>query len=66
MQKPKAHIQTVRGDACLTARIDANEFNNEPDWAHTCEICGARPIVPSTGLCGPCSFGDVYTAGGNW
>lgn len=31
-----------------------------------CEICGAVPTLPLTKLCGPCTFGDPATAGGNW
>jgi hypothetical protein len=38
----------------------------EPDWTHTCENCGATPVVPLTGMCGPCTFGEADTAGGNW
>ena len=38
----------------------------EPDWSHECENCGATPIVPATGMCGPCTFGEADTAGGNW
>ena len=38
----------------------------EPDWEHECELCGARPIVPITGMCGPCTFGESDTIGGNW
>ena len=38
----------------------------EPDWEGTCEVCGARPIVPFTGLCGPCTWGEAETADGNW
>jgi len=38
----------------------------EPDWTGHCENCGASPILPATGMCGPCSFGDAETAGGNW
>jgi hypothetical protein len=38
----------------------------EPDWSGKCEVCGESPIVPATGLCGPCSFGEAETAGGNW
>ena len=38
----------------------------EPDWAGHCSVCGAAPIVPATGLCGPCTFGDSETIGGNW
>jgi hypothetical protein len=38
----------------------------EPDWSTPCEICGALPTVPITGMCGPCTFGEAETAGGNW
>jgi len=38
----------------------------DPDWTCECEVCGARPIVPITGMCGPCTFGEADTAGGNW
>ncbi len=37
-----------------------------PDWARRCSNCGERPIVPCTGLCGPCTFGEAETVGGNW
>lgn len=38
----------------------------EPDWTGECEVCGASPIVPLTGMCGPCTFGEADTVGGNW
>jgi hypothetical protein len=38
----------------------------QPDWSKKCSTCGATPVVPITGLCGPCTFGDASTAGGNW
>jgi len=38
----------------------------QPDWSRKCEICGQSPIVPLTGMCGPCTFGEADTAGGNW
>ena len=38
----------------------------EPDWLETCDACDSSPVVPSTGLCGPCTFGEADTAGGNW
>jgi hypothetical protein len=38
----------------------------KPDWSGKCEVCGASPIVPITGMCGPCTFGEAETAGGNW
>ena len=38
----------------------------EPDWTHECDNCGERPVVPDVGLCGPCTFGEAKTYGGNW
>jgi hypothetical protein len=38
----------------------------QPDWTRKCENCGATPIVPLTGMCGPCTFGDARTANGGW
>jgi hypothetical protein len=43
-----------------------DESETTPDWTHECEVCGETPIVPFTGLCGPCTFGEAETAGGNW
>jgi len=37
-----------------------------PDWSGKCELCGEGPIVPATGMCGPCTFGEADTAAGNW
>ena len=37
-----------------------------PDWSLPCENCGASPIVPITGLCGPCNFGEADTLNGGW
>jgi len=65
----RAHTRSVRGDAQLTVRIDAKKFqpvSDEPDWSRGCEVCGMRPVLPLTGMCGPCTFGEAETAGGNW
>lgn len=43
-----------------------DSIDNEPDWSNKCENCGATPIVPATGMCGPCTFGEADTADGNW
>lgn len=40
--------------------------DTDPDWTGKCENCGESPIVPATGMCGPCTFGEAATAGGNW
>ena len=37
-----------------------------PDDTGTCITCGASPIVPVTGMCGPCTFGEAETLNGNW
>ena len=37
-----------------------------PDWSRKCENCGATPVVPEVGLCGPCCFGEAETVNGNW
>ena len=52
-------------------RLDREEWNPNdklirPDWSSKCEVCGAKPVVPLTGLCGPCTFGEAETADGNW
>ncbi len=37
-----------------------------PDWMHVCENCGSKPVVPASGLCGPCHFGTAEASGGGW
>lgn len=37
-----------------------------PDWFGQCSVCGQSPTVPETGMCGPCTFGESDTIGGNW
>ncbi len=44
----------------------ANATECNPDWSGECSTCGSSPTVPATGLCGPCTFGEASTAGGNW
>lgn len=43
---------------------DPEEFT--PDYESQCENCGESPVVPVTGMCGPCTFGEADTAHGNW
>lgn len=38
----------------------------KPDWTGHCDVCDATPVVPLTGMCGPCTFGEAETIGGNW
>jgi len=49
-----------------TCKTGFPEPDIEPDWNGKCDNCGQSPIVPATGLCGPCTFGEKETAGGNW
>ena len=37
-----------------------------PDWTSKCDVCGQSPVLPMTGMCGPCTFGDASTLNGNW
>ena len=53
----------------MSKEPDKNKYDpdsTEPDWSQTCEVCGMSPIVPVTGLCGPCTFGEADTIDGNW
>jgi len=47
-------------------QVQNNDQDTSPDWTGNCDNCGASPIVPMSGLCGPCTFGEADTAGGNW
>jgi hypothetical protein len=47
-------------------KFQCDDPETEPDWEGECSICGQSPIVPLTGMCGPCTFGEAETVGGNW
>lgn len=47
-------------------KVEGVDPRMTPDWTKVCLNCGASPIVPETGLCGPCTFGEADTSGGNW
>ncbi len=38
----------------------------EKVWDAKREVCEQSPVVRATGLCGPCTFGEAETIGGNW
>lgn len=40
--------------------------DGDKDWDSGCQVCGQKPTVHPTQLCGPCCFGEAETAGGNW
>lgn len=68
MSKIPGSEQRRRKRAKATVSIGGSSSDPRvaPDWSKTCEVCGGTPILPSTGLCGPCTFGDASTANGNW
>jgi len=60
-QKAKAPEMSAKEMAIAQKRQDTR-----PDWTHCCSVCGVSPVVPATGMCGPCTFGEADTAGGGW
>jgi len=64
--------RTETGDEKFRRLATAERKNNlpkgslQPNYTKGCLVCGATPIMLATGMCGPCSFGEAETAGGNW
>lgn len=56
----------AKGKEVAPKARELKKREQEPDWSKKCEVCGQSPIVPATGMCGPCTFGEADTAGGNW
>lgn len=65
-QNDLAHLRRKHPHLGPKKSKSATTPDAEPDWTGKCENCGESPIVPATGLCGPCTFGEAETAGGNW
>jgi hypothetical protein len=67
-------VQPKRCRACRPANRLKKEttapksdgLNGDKNWDVSCMVCGAKPTVGNTELCGPCCFGDASTIGGNW
>ncbi len=52
--------------AAPVAQSAAEAMTATPIWA-TCSSCGNHDkLIPEVGMCGPCTFGEAETAGGNW
>lgn len=49
-----------------TAKKVKAATDDTPNWKGRCEVCGQSPTHPLTGMCGPCTFGEADTMGGNW
>lgn len=63
---PHEEIRLIVQAARKRARKPVLDVDTDPDWNNNCENCGQTPIVPATGMCGPCTFGEAETIGGNW
>jgi hypothetical protein len=67
------HKRTVSGNRCTdchgAVRLAPSAVplrDGDKDWRVGCDVCGEKPTVHPTGLCGPCCFGEAETVGGNW
>lgn len=56
----------MRGDPPTKSAKPSRPCSTRPDWDRGCMCCGATPIVPATGMCGPCTFGEAATIAGSW
>jgi hypothetical protein len=68
MSKASSKRYMDRLNNARPAKVKAEKQPEEtaPDWSGKCEVCGQSPIVPFTGMCGPCTFGEADTVDGNW
>lgn len=76
-QEPKnecrcTHKRTIsgnrRGDCKrpVPPTIRKGHQDGDKNWQVACLVCGEKPTVHPTELCGPCCFGEADTFGGNW
>ena len=54
----------VDGNPACKAHGGRDAFDK--DHQRKCQVCKATPVVWATGLCGPCTWGEAETVGGNW
>lgn len=60
------HPSCPQGTAAAAPRASTLNTDVRPDWTCECLVCGRRPVLPATGMCGACTFGEADTAGGDW
>jgi hypothetical protein len=70
VKKPKpepsrAERRRRRRSAALAQGLAADAFSAVYS-PRGCSVCGQSPVVAATGMCGPCTFGEAGTAGGDW
>ena len=56
---PKGFLTMPEPSPTNTSEPDPDDT---PDYETACDVCEAL----QTGMCGPCTFGEAATAGGNW
>jgi hypothetical protein len=61
-----AKRQSEQDDKKKPEVLEPGDPRTEPDWETPCEVCEGVPTLPLTGMCGPCTFGEADTLGGNW
>jgi hypothetical protein len=59
-------VQRSKQKARRRLHTEENDRQFEPDYESQCEGCGSSPVMPLTGMCGSCTFGEADTIGGNW
>ena len=64
-QKPKPQVVKQQEDDNEDEEENIRDLL-EPDWTKKCINCRQTPIVPMSGMCGPCHFGQASTMGGAW
>lgn len=58
---------TSADDELRSAREELEGLEGlRPFYGFGCSICEAAPIVPDTGLCGPCTWGESRMRNGCW
>jgi hypothetical protein len=67
MSRKRRNGAAFKAQMRKTQPVDRPQLKDgDKDWDTPCQICGAKPTVHPTELCGPCCFGEAATAGGNW
>jgi len=57
----------MKGEEMEDNELTKAEKNKlRPDWEKECGNCQETPVVPMSGLCGPCHFGEADTSLGDW
>lgn len=60
------HIRAKHPEHAITVVEKPRQPEFSPDYEGECIVCGASPIVPISGMCGPCTWGEADTIDGNW